>query len=315
MMMKKTCLLALVVSLAGFGCGDDGGGADTGTPDAGDTGTPMGSCYFGDEQSPPCCYRTSNADRLDSPALRVSGVQLSTPPSLSSIIVTQLLVDALNEELFNWLILAEVSGTTAEITTGYGEKNADSSFSFTMGSASPPGDPDRWNPVTVTGAIDGETVSTPVLDSTFTVPVLTEDGSAVQLELPLRNLSVTMATLTEERSCVGVTQPGGRWDTSQGRVTAYITTVDADAGRLQVPEAGIDTTLCLFTANIPMSTEGESCFNVDQAEWDIQPDALCPDDSACQQDPGDGSVCDPATTCNAWYIDAGFAAQGVTISG
>ncbi len=314
--MKKLFFVLLASTLV-MACGDDSAPPmDSGTADTGggDGGTVMGTCAFPDEQMGPCCYRKSNADSLDNPTMRVAGVQITTPPSLSTIIVTTLLVDALDRELFNWLIDTEITGTDVTLTTGYGIKNADDSFSFTMGTAPGPGDPNRWDPVIISGSIAGETVSAPVLNETFTVPVLDEDGMTVTLELPLRNMTIEMATLSEERSCIGGRLPGNRWTTDDGLLTAFITVEDADAGVLDVPDAGINTTLCMFTANISGEPDGTTCAMVDQATWPTQPDALC-DDAGCTQDPGDGSVCDGSTTCNAWFISAGFAAQGVDITG
>ncbi|RLB54091.1 MAG: hypothetical protein DRJ42_10110 [Deltaproteobacteria bacterium] len=304
-------LLALALPFA-VACGDDGTTpTDSGTGDSsmGDTGTLPSRCTFPDEQTDPCCQRTSNADQLDAPELRISGVQLSQPSSLSSIIVSQLLTDALNDDLFNWLLTANITGTTAEITTGFGQKSPAAVFSFTMDAAPAPGDPSRWNPVMMTGSMDGETLSAPELSETFTVPIFTEDGTTVQLELPLRNMTLSMLTFTEERSCVGGTQPGGRWDTAQGSIQAYITVADADAGRLVA--GPIDTTLCMFTAGMP-AMDG-TCADYPQSGWAVQPDAICDDTTGCAADPGDGTVCDPSTTCNAWLMIGGIAAQAVDI--
>lgn len=308
--------LAILIALAlpfAAACGDDSTSVtDSGvaTDSATDSATPPSRCTFPDEQSDPCCQRASNADRLDAPELRISGLTLSQPPSLSTIIVGQLLINALNDDLFNWLITANITGTTAEIVTGFGQKNADATFSFTVDAAPEPGDPSRWNPVMMAGSMDGETLSAPELTETFTVPIFTEDGTTVQLELPLRNMTLTMATFSEDRSCIGATQPGGRWDVSQGALQAYITVEDADAGRLFVEDAGIDTTLCMFTANMP--TEPGTCADYPQADWSVKPDSLC-DAGGCTLDTGDGAICDPATTCNAWFLVAGFASQGVEI--
>jgi hypothetical protein len=329
--MKKLLLVVFALMLAAS-CGDDSsmpmdGGSDTGTSSL---------CPVPGEQMGACCYRESNAANPDTPMMRVAGVEIATPPSLATIVVTSLLVAALDDELFNWLISTEISGTDATITTGYGVKNADGTFSFTMGTAPGPGDPNRWDPVTITGSIAGETVSAPELNQTLTVPVLDEDGTTVTLELPLRNMSITMATLSEDRSTIGSRLPGGRWTSDQGQLQAYITVEDADAGILDVPDAMIYQSLCTFIANMPAEggdcaaptdcttgydcvegtcTRPANCVDVAQSEdeWASKPDSLC-DTSGCTQDPGDGSVCDPGTTCNAWFISAGFAAQGVTIN-
>jgi len=305
-------LLALAVPFA-VACGDDGTApTDSGTGDGSmaDTGTLPSRCTFPDEQTDPCCQRTSNADQLDAPEVRISAVQLSQPSSLSTIIVRQLLSDALDDDLFNWLITADITGTAANIETGFGQKSPAAVFSFTMDAAPAPGDPSRWNPVTMTGSMDGETLSAEELTETFTVPIFTEDGTTVQLELPLRNMTLNMLTFSEERSCVGVTQPGGRWDAAQGSIQAYITVADADAGRLFV-EGAIDTTLCMFTAGMP--TMDGTCADHPQSDWLVQPDAICDDATGCNVDPGDGTVCDPSTTCNSWLLVGGIAAQAVDI--
>jgi hypothetical protein len=325
--MKKLFLVPLALTLMAS-CGDD---SMPMMDAAADTGTPMASCPVMGEQMGPCCYYKSNADTLDMPEMRVAGVQITTPPSLATIIVTTLLVDALDRELFNWLISTEISGTDATLTTGYGVKNADGTFSFTMGTAPGPGAPDRWDPKVIMGSIAGDTVSAPVLDETLTVPVLDEDGTSVTLELPLRDMTIEMATLTEERSCIGNRLPGGRWTSDEGLLTAFITVEDADAGVLDVPDAGINQSLCTFIANMPATsgscadmtecpmgyacTDGTcerpmNCVDVPQSEdaWAAKPDSLC-EAGGCSQ-----GGCDPATTCNAWFISAGFAAQGVEIN-
>jgi hypothetical protein len=66
----------------------------------------------------------------------------------------------------------------------------------------------------------------------------------------------------------------------------------------------INTTLCNFIAG--MATATASCTTVPQADWFVPPDALC-SESGCV------TTCDPATTCNAWALQAEFAAHGVEI--
>jgi hypothetical protein len=257
-----------------------------------------------------CCFRTSNADRLDMPELRLAGVRITAPGSLSSPIVAGLLSAAFDAELFNWLLRFEVTGTDVTVTTGYGQRNADGTFSFTMGAAPAPGPTDRWDPVTAMGTIAGETITVPALNGTITTPVFQEDGTTLQLELPIRNLELEMATLTAERSCIGRRAASG-YVTSDGALSGYITVEDADAGMLMVGET-VNTTLCMFTAGLTGDEfMGMTCADVSRDMWPManRPDSLC-DGTGCTQ----GS-CDPATDCNAWRIEAGFAAQGVTVSG
>ncbi|MBZ0116524.1 MAG: hypothetical protein K8H88_06010, partial [Sandaracinaceae bacterium] len=51
-----------------------------------------------------------------------------------------------------------------------------------------------------------------------------------------------------------------------------------------------------------------------QSEWRVKPDSLCDATSCAQNTPGMMDVCDPDTTCNAWYLVAEFAAAGVEIT-
>jgi hypothetical protein len=275
--------------------------------------TPPTSAPDPDGMMGPCCYRVSNADRLDAPELRLSGIGVTSPISLANAVVDSLLSTGFDGETFNWLVQGTVTGTDVTLRTGYGMRNGDASFSFTSGAApvTPENpDPNRWDPVDLTGTLTGEVLSTPPYGETLTIPAFdSADPTVLLLELPFKSLTIEMATLSESRSCVGA-RVRNRYETSSGRLTGFLTVEESDASALVI-EGILDTTLCMFIAG--MSGDPGTCADVPQTGWDTKPDSLC-DASGCALNPmGTTDVCDPASTCNAWQIVAGFAAQGVEI--
>jgi hypothetical protein len=303
--MRRLSWLALCAIVAGMtgGCGDDDGmtGDDGGT-DGGSTNCP-------DDPEVPnpaglmgaCCYRQSNADRLDAPEFRLAGLKLTAPMSLDSIIVRQLLTDALDFERFNWIFRLSISGSNVDVTTGYGERNGDDTFSFVMGGAPGPGAADRWDPLTATGTISGETVMTMAIGEPLTVPVFDETGTMLTAEFPLHDLVLTMATMSEDRSCVG-TRSAARYETDAASLEAFIQLEQARDTRIVAPP--IDTSLCMFLAG--MASDAGNCETA-QDTWLVPPDSTC-DAAGCSF-----GGCEPAT-CNAWQVRAEFAAHSVEIT-
>ena len=286
-------------------CGDDSGGGDMQ-----DAAPPVAMCPSdgvpnAEGLSGPCCARRSNADQLGSPELRVTRLRLDGPGVLGTTIVYQALKDSLDQELFNWLLLienAEMDGTV-NITTGYGARNEDSTFSFASGNAPEPGDPNRWDPGMATATLSGDVITDSQLSGTVTVPILQEGSTEVQLELPLQGLVLDSMTLSEDRTCIGLYESND-YDTMQGTLSTFITVADARIGMVEIPP--IMSTLCNFIAGMGKCDDGTP-----QSEWTAPPDSLC-SDSGCMADPGDGSVCE-AEACNAWQLSGGFAAAGVDI--
>ena len=305
-MTQKLALAAAILGLSlGIGCGDDDGGGTDGGTTGGDTGVAM--CSPPDMAPMPegmmgaCCYRVSNADRLDAPEMRLAGIRVTEPAPLNNVVIQQLLRDALDAELFNWIFASTITGSDISIQTGYGERNADGTFSFVMGAAPGPGAADRWDPVTATGTITGEVVTTmPVMES-LTVPVLEEGTDTVVTELPLRGLTLEMATLTEDRSCIGTRGPAA-YRTGDGTLHAYITVEESKD--VLIDTEALMATLCDLLRG--QATEGTNCIEP-QDTWTVPPDSTC-DASGCTQ-----GGCD-ATTCNAWRVTAEFAAHGVEIT-
>lgn len=316
--MKRLHWLVVCAALSGLiACGDDdGGGTDSGTPgtdgggeDAGETMVDPPECPSGDNIPDEeglmgaCCYRVSNADRLANPEFRVSALRITEPTSLSSALVRGALNDAIDEERFNWLIRvggAEMDGAIT-VETGYGERNMDATFAFTMGGAPAPGDPDRWNPLTADATLAGETITADALSGAFTVPIFEDDLETLSLELPLQAFELQMANMSEDRSCIGL-RDGRVYQTSEGTIRTYITIADAMAGRVVIPP--IDTTLCNFVAG--MAASSDPCTDTPRADWPVPPNALC-EDGVCTE------TCDVAD-CNAWRIAGGFGAHGVEIA-
>jgi len=299
--------LACALGLLGA-CGDDDG--DTGgvdmamTPDLGPCATQPPRP---DELTEPCDYRVSNADRLDNPEFRVTNLQISEPAgtALTSGAVLNILAQAVEEERFNWLMQASITGTDVTVVTGYGEWDCETStYAFVDGAAPPEGgDPDRWNPITITGTLDGNTFSAPPVAGSFAVPVFDESGENLDLELPLNSFEVINATFSEDRSCIGERVDDGSGFMNfmtGGEVRTFITVADAEVS-IVTQLAG--TSLCNLIS-------GADCETDATADWRNTPNALCDADGNCS------AGCDFAATgdCNAWEIRGSFAAAGVQIA-
>lgn len=316
--MNRFGWLAVTCALAGvaFGCGDDDDdttttmtGEDMGGDETDMGPPPPAPCPLDapspEEQMPPCCWRVSNADRLDAPEFRVTNLQIEEPAgsALTSGAVLNLLAQAAERETFNWLMQVTVSGSDVTVLTGYGEYNASAgTYSFVDGVAPTDGggDADRWNPITIEGTIEGDTFSAPAVPGSFTVPIFDEAGENLDTELPLTSFQVLSATLTEDRTCIG-RRVNDRATfnnyTTGGEVVTYVTIEDARA----TPVEQLGTTVCNLIS-------GRDCDSDPIADWRVQPDGLCDADGGCAE-------CDFEATgdCNAWRIQGGFAAAGVEI--
>ncbi|MEM9193478.1 MAG: hypothetical protein AAGF12_30165 [Myxococcota bacterium] len=291
---------ALALTLLAAGCGDDDGSTpDSSTTDAQADATAMTVCPDdgpdADGLMGPCCFRKSNAATPDALEFRMAGIAVSQPTSLASPVVEGVLSTALNSELFNWLLTAQITGTDVMITTGFGRRANDSTYSFD--------DTGMFPPVNITGALNGESITTPAVEGSVDLPVFTEDGMTLQIVLPIANVEITNMTLTEDRSCVGVFAAGS-YRTMDGSVQGFITVDDAKSGVVAI--GSVNTSLCALTAQ----TGDMSCDDVPQAMWQSKPDSLCMGDPiTCTQ-----GGCDPDTECNAWQLVAGFSAHGVEVT-
>ncbi len=324
--MHELSWLAVGCALVGLvaGCG---GGSSSGTDagmmmvdagqggDAGDAGPTPISCPSSapnvDQMMGPCCYLASNAGNTDMPGFRIAGLKLSAPPSLSGNLIGGAIQGYIDSELFNWLI--QVQGASADgtvmVKTGYGQLNAsDNSFSFCATGVGAPCDPTKWAPVTWNAMLASDAVTSGPAPSTVTLPIFdAADPTTAAIELPLYSLQIDMAQMSEMRSCIG-TRHGSKFDTTQAGITTYITVADAMTGHVTIAPA-VDSSLCGLVAGMAASDGSDPCATVDQSTWQVKPDSMCDTSSGvCTT----GS-CDPATTCNAWQVKGGIAAQGVMI--
>lgn len=304
-------------SLLAIGCGGDPGPTDAGS----DSGPPN-YCALPDggvSGEQPCCYSQSQAGSLDAPELRLRYIDILAPEGspLMSPLLLGVLNDALAMNTFAWLI--RVEGADADgpvnVVTGFGLTNDDGTYTFPTGTTADPLDLPRYAPVMIAGTLTGEVVTTERFDGSLTVPVLNTEGTAVQLELVLRNIRVTRGELSAERSCVGAAGPRGRYTTA-AELDGFIEVESARTG--MVVSGPVMTTVCAAIAG--GLTDPEYC-DQPQSAWETQPDSLCDAAGCTRNTEGMEDLCDTAgdsTTglpaCNAWRLVAEFAAHGVQIT-
>lgn len=317
--------VGLSLMLTATGCGDDGGnsGGNDGSVekdtsfteetsvqvDCPEDAPDMGAGLMG-----PCCYRKeqgADADRVD---LRLSALDIQTPASLSNNVVQGIVSNAFKQETFSWLLTVEGarSGGAVSVTTGFADRNEDGSFSYAVDNApvEDGGAADRWNPAEFSGEINGEVV-TGSYDGGIILPLggrdLPEtDMNETVLELPLQGIELTNVELSSNRSCVGTYSRSGGYDVESGAFQTFVRVEAASEGTIT---ALGELSLCNFIGNIQGTG---NCEEVARAQWDNPPNALC-NDQGCTADPGDGSVCDTQSDCNAWVMRAKFAAMGVEV--
>jgi hypothetical protein len=327
--MWASAVAALLVA-----CDGNTGSADAGvdaptecmpfeTPMLGDAGAPpaMATCTAPDGGTPgegACCYRTSQRG-VEDPELRLRYVELLAPvrSPLVSRMVREVLNDALAEETFNWLYRVEFEGPPADgpvtIVTGFGLRRDDGTFDFATGTGGGLDDP-RYVPVRIPGRITGERVVSERYHGLLTVPVLNREGTAVQLELVLRDVQVLEGFFNSDRSCVGWSLGARRFQTA-ALLEAFIEVAGARSG--MIVSGPIMTSVC---AAIAGDLSNPAYCDQPQSAWLIQPDSRC-DESGCRANTGcDEDVCDRGgdsdtglPACNAWRLVAQFAAHGVTI--
>jgi hypothetical protein len=324
--MKNRRISLVALALAGafmVGCGDDDAPIDMGGTDA---GPPVPVCPATapppDNQMGACCARVSNADRLDAPEMRLAGLRLTAPSgTLTGSIIRGILNKAFDNETFNWLIQASGAPMSGDgpvmIRTGYGVRDADGTYAFAIGSAPVAGgDAARWDPITVTGAMSGETLTTPPYQGAgpLTVPVFDEeDPTRVVVELPLFSLALTEATLTEGRTCLGTRGSSSYNTATGGRLRAFFRVEDARVRTVTVGTA-VNAPLCAIIAG--SLTDAAYC-DQPQSAWTAKPNSLCNDTGCDSNTAGMMDVCDPSggmNGCNAWEVLGEFAAQGVEVT-
>jgi hypothetical protein len=273
-------------------------------PSSGVTGDPgvMGAC----------CYRRSQADQHDAPELRLRYIEIVEPPDPSPLhgtIVGGVLNTALQEETFHWLFRSEGAETDGPITitTGFGRRNADWTYSFSTGAAG--GDPDTYLPVTIPATLTGESITSGVITDPLTVPIFDEAGEVVQIELILHSIQVLSTTLSEDRSCIDALAARGTFSTAAS-LSGYIRVDEAIDGVIML--SGITASLCGVVAG--SVTSATYCTDNAQGTWMVNPNSLCDAAGLCHRDGEAGVDCDPATTCNAWYLEANFASHGIDIA-
>lgn len=278
---------------ASVGGADDGGLAGrTQCPSIGPT--PV------EQQLGQCCYHRSNEDRTDNPEFRVAGLLFTKPQSLANAVLASVTANSIDEERLNWLwVLDGVDGTDEiMVRTGAGKRNADGTYSFTSGSGAI-----SWEPTEFQASISGSDWQGGPASDPMAIIIWNADRENVDAELPIRDLTVVRAAMSEDRNCIG-RRLLTSYDTSDGELTGFLTLDDAE--RVFVRFGGTDPIrLCMFLLGQPTGT-GE-CAAIPRANWSFPLDATC-DASGCRE-----GGCDPLTTCNAWRVAGGYAAQAVEV--
>lgn len=197
-----------------------------------------------------------------------------------------------------------------------------SNFGYINGTApmiaGDPMSPRRWDPVSGTITVQGDTVTSNMV-SVIRVPVYdATDPTMVLTELPLRNLRMSNVRLSSNRNCVGTvgsarsrftfnTCGSNLWQTQDTTMMPY-SQLDGDmtiADARSVVVASLHQDLCRLLA-------GADCAMTPQAMWTgAQPDRLV--DMATGSS---STMCGNAsgmTPCNAWHLNARFAAVAANI--
>lgn len=301
--MRKLLLLVALVAF-GTGCDDSSSGGGDKDGSTANADCPTAAPDEGAGLSGTCCFRKSNADDENSPELRLSSIKLAEPAALSSPVIVSALQSFLDAETFNWLVRFDDLDGSPTFTTGFGERNSDNTFSFRASD-------DEFAPAEGAGMFSGENFTTSQVDQTIVVPILDAETLEPTVKFVLTALQIESAQLSEDRSCVG-SRIGKTFDASKGGLSAFITLADAKPARVTIAGA-FDTSLCDLLAGMltPEYDEAKVCLG-DQATWTNPPNSKC-ENGTCTHDPGDESVCSKAD-CNAWYLEAAFAAQGVEIT-
>jgi hypothetical protein len=316
--ISRGSILMLGLTLAGCGGGDGGGNSKADSGPKEDSGSQEVQCPSEapdrDEMMGPCCYRASNSEHRDQPTLRLSALRLTAPASLASPILVEPLSKAIDEERFRWLLHVEIEdGGAATLETGYAQRLANGTYTFCKAGVAAPCKPGFWGAAQAAGKLTGENLSSTAPMPTFRVPIYDDDGVTIPLTLPLRDLLVTKATLSEDRSCIGRLDARGRtfdWNTASGSLSAFVTVEEARQGDVII-EGTVNTSLCAFIAGL--AGEDVDCQEHPRADWANKPDAIC-DEQGCEKNTDTTEACNPSTTCNAWQLTAGFAAQGVAFT-
>ncbi|QQR89932.1 MAG: hypothetical protein IPJ88_17465 [Myxococcales bacterium] len=335
-------LVSIVCCWSAVACSETGDplAVDQPAPDYCPDKAPLGYQMSGD-----CCARVSNADRLDHPQFRVAGISVNRPAILDDDFIANIIQAFLDQETFNWII--DVQNAAADgpidIRTGFGIRDVqDNTFSFdtTNPDLAPAPLAAELGENEVSSESFNQTLLLPILDKDVT-PGQTIDPSAV---LPVDQLKLINVPFSDDRTCIGIRNrdlnvyetkiivdqsldtetrlEASEFPVPPGEVEAYVKVDAAD----DVFVADLNDKLCDIIACELRSTCSDPvdyCGEVARSEWNNPPDSLC-DSNGCQRNDSEGDdvngngnmdqVCDPATECNAWYLNLYFVAQGVEIT-
>ena len=311
--MQTLRLLTALLAIAGLTACDGDIGVDAGPmTDSGPRRLcPTDGVPNADELMGPCCWRDDQSTQHDAPELRLNYLEITEPTGspLASATLRTVLNRSMQDESFNWLMRFEGADAdgAVNVLTGFGRRNMDGTYNFSDGTGM---DMPSWCPAQIPGALTGERVTSDEIPGTLTIPVFNDAGTMLQVELALRSLSIVEANWTEGRACIGAKSNRPLLYTTGATLSAYIEVEGSRTQMIDVPP--VVTTVCAAIAGA--LDLASYCEDNAQGDWTIPPDSLCDAAGCTQNADGMTDVCDPATTCNAWHLVAGFAAAGVDIA-
>jgi hypothetical protein len=308
-MPRDTTATATLILLASVltGCPRSETPADSGT--TGDGGVDAGPCAVDTaarlscDRLPhpesgvgPCCYEEAIA--CGSPSFRLRIASIDAPTSGFGIFLRSGLIQ---RELLNMLVTVErdpFGSDDVAVQLDYGERG-DGGFRVYDGDAP---SPDWIGGVRAPGQIvDGQLHASPFAGRRTVSSVDSYRVDPPRVDVNLYDLQITGATLTSGWSCVGGLgsldwEPGGD-------LRAYALVADMDETFLYTSTGEPVLGACAALAGL--ASPLARCADTDRSLWPTLPTASC-DGVGCTE-----LECDPLVDCNAFRIDARFAAYGV----
>lgn len=202
-------VVALGVSVAALGCGDDT--TTDGTTSGGGTCAPGAGCPAVESE---CIALVDNTGK-DKFALRITQLSLSRPAALTNQVITTLLAQGVTLNLPNCLSEAGPASLKGDGMFSWVLEFDKASGMLRTGGASPEADPTQGycfvnetiqnipvSPFTVSAPIDGSGKFEIAMGMDVTVPIFQPNNAATIL-LPLSKARIFNATISSDNNCIG----------------------------------------------------------------------------------------------------------------